>query len=109
MWRIGPAGRIERTNDGGKTWDAQSSGASEDLTSGSAPSDQVCWVAGNTGTLLFTQDGGKHWKRVTVPFAEDLGGVRASDAAHALIWDVANHQRFQTGDGGVTWTRSEKP
>jgi hypothetical protein len=105
-WRVGPAGRIEFTTDGGKTWKTQQSPVVADLTTGSAPSDKVCWIVGKTGTLLLTRDGGKRWKVVTSPTTDDLGGVHAIDAQHASIWDVLNRRSFQTSDGGVTWTQS---
>jgi hypothetical protein len=105
-WRVGNAGKIERSTDSGKTWKPQDSGVSADLTAGSATSDKVCWVVGKAGTLLVTSDGGKHWTQVTAPIAGDLGGVHATDATHASIWDVPNRQSYQTSDGGITWTRS---
>jgi hypothetical protein len=105
-WRVGNAGKIERSTDRGKTWKPQDSGVSADLTAGSSTSDKVCWVVGKAGTLLVTSDGGKHWTQVTAPIAGDLGGVHATDATHASIWDVPNRQSYQTSDGGITWTRS---
>jgi photosystem II stability/assembly factor-like uncharacterized protein len=76
-----------------------------DLIAGSATSDKICWVVGKAGTLLLTTDGGKHWKPIASPIAGDLGGVHATDATHASIWDVPNKQSFETSDGGNTWTR----
>ncbi len=75
-WRVGPAGKIERSNDAGKTWKPQNSGVAADLLAGSAPSDKVCWIVGKAGTLLLTTDGGKHWKQIASPISDDLGGVR---------------------------------
>jgi hypothetical protein len=104
-WRLGDGGLIESSTDRGKSWKPQNSGATADLTAGSASSDQVCWVVGKSGTLLLTVDGGKHWSRVNSPMASDLGGVHATDALHASVWDVANRNSFETKDGGVTWQR----
>lgn len=105
-WRVGDAGKIERTTDNGKTWKAQASGVSVDLRTGSASSGKVCWVVGKAGTILLTTDGGKHWKQITSPISGDLGGVHAVDALHASIWDVPNRQSFETSDGGATWKRT---
>src|SRR5208283_3310770 len=102
-WRVGPAGRIERSTDAGKSWKPQESGVTADLLAGSAPSDKVCWIAGKAGTLLLTTDSGSHWKQVVSPIADDLGGVHALDAQHASIWDVPNRKSFETNDGGLTW------
>jgi len=105
-WRVGLAGRIERSTDRGKTWKLQNSGVSADLTAGSATSDKVCWVVGKSGTLLRTTDGGKHWQTLASPIAADIGGIYATDALHASIWDVPNRQSYETSDGGATWSRS---
>jgi len=104
-WRVGDLGTIEHSTDRGKSWKPQSSGITADLTSGSATSDKICWIIGKVGTILLTTDGGKHWKQVMSPIAGDLGGIHATDATHASIWDVPNRISFETSDGGATWTR----
>jgi len=105
-WRVGDAGKIERTTDHGKTWKAQTSGVSADLRTGSATSGKVCWVIGKAGTILLTADGGKHWKQITSPISEDLGGIHAVDALHASIWDVPNRKSYETTNGGASWKRT---
>jgi Putative zinc-finger/Photosynthesis system II assembly factor YCF48 len=107
-WRVGEAGKIERSTDRGKTWKLQKSGVAADLTAGSATSDKICWVIGKAGTVLLTTDGGKHWKQISSPITEDLGGIHATDAQHAAIWDVPNRKSFETTDGGATWNRTSK-
>ena len=37
------------------------------------------------------------------PLSEDLGGVRATDALHATIWNLRGTKSFETSDGGLTW------
>lgn len=103
-WRVGEGGRIEATSDGGRNWKQQMSGMGSDLTGGSAPAQKVCWIVGKAGTILLTVDGGKHWVLTGSPLQEDLGGVQAQDAKHARVWSLSNNKRFQTVDGGVTWT-----
>ena len=34
---------------------------------------------------------------------EDLGGIRATDALHATIWNSFNTKILETTDGGITW------
>ncbi len=105
-WKLQPGGLVELTTDGGKKWKSLNARAPGELTSGSAPSDRVCWIAGKAGTLILTTDRGGHWTRITTPIAEDLGGVYASDAKHASVWDAANHKRYETSDGGATWKQT---
>jgi hypothetical protein len=105
IWRVGMAGLIEQSTDGGVTWTPQTSSTTADLFLGSAPSEQVCWVIGNGGTILRTADGGAHWISVASPISQNLGLVRASDALHATVWDLSRRHSFQTEDGGATWTQ----
>jgi hypothetical protein len=109
LWRAGRGGLIELSKDGGSSWSRQTSGVLADLLTGSAPSDQVCWIVGRVGAILLTTDGGAHWKVVPSPLSEDLGGVRASDALQATIWNVRATKSFQTTDGGLTWTPVPSP
>ena len=103
LWRAGRAGMIEFSRDGGTSWTRQTSNVLVDLTSGSAPSDKVCWIVGRAGTILLTIDAGSHWAILHSPLDEDLGGVRATDALHAIVWNSGNTKIFETMDGGTTW------
>lgn len=102
-WRIGQAGFIERTIDGGETWQRQASGVYVSLTAGSAPAPTVCWVVGEAGTVLRALDG-RTWQRASVPAEAWLIAVTARDSLRAIVTD-RNGQRYSTEDGGLTWTR----
>ena len=105
IWRFGEHGTVAHSSDGGKTWQSQEMPVTANLTGGSAPARNVCWIAGAAGTLLRTTDGGKHWQLIITPIAADLGGVLASDGKHATIWDVPRQATYQTSDGGRTWEK----
>ena len=102
-WRVGRAGSIERSEDGGATWSLQTSGAVSGLLAGSAPSDSVCWVVAQLGTILRTTDSGATWTKVQAPVAEDIRSVFAVNAQQATIFTA--HATYQTSDGGATWTK----
>src|SRR5207245_7500596 len=72
-----------------------------DLIAGAAPSEKVCWIVGRAGTILLTTDAGSHWALLHSPLEEDLGGVRATDALHAAIWNLGNTKAWKTPKGGV--------
>lgn len=103
IWRAGRGGHIDLSKDGGSSWTSQASGVLVDLFSGSAPSEQICWIVGRVGTILLTTDGGAHWKLLASPLTEDLGGIRATDALRAIIWNARGTKSFETSDGGLTW------
>ena len=104
LWRLGAAGRIERSTDRGQTWQQQASGVTTDLLAGSAASKDVAWVVGRAGVILRTSDG-EHWQRVASPngFTGDWAAVVARDALNATVV-AADLRRFSTVDGGRTWT-----
>lgn len=109
FWRVGRGGLIEFSKDGGASWLRQASGVRADLLTGFAPSNQVCWIVGRAGAVLLTTDGGAHWKAIPSPLAEDLGGVRATDALHATVWNARGTKSFETSDGGLTWKPVPNP
>ena len=101
-WRIGAAGMVQRSSDGGATWETLSIGATEDLTAASAPSATVCWIAGRAGTVLLTTNG-REWQRVAFPERVDIIAIQAVDGRAATV-TTADGRTFRTADGGVTWT-----
>jgi hypothetical protein len=116
-WRAGAGGLIERSNDGGKTWQRQSSGVTSNLVAGTAVSETTAWIVGSAGVILRTTDG-EHWKRTAFPLAvdgsvsaqpdagrltTDWNGIAASDALRAAVTS-ADGRRYVTSDGGRTWT-----
>jgi photosystem II stability/assembly factor-like uncharacterized protein len=101
VWRVGPTGALERSENGGAAWQVQIKKPAAALLAGSAPSTTVCWVVGRAGVVLRTTDG-EHWTRFSFPFAVDLVGVKAADGAHATV-TAADGRAFATADGGETW------
>ena len=101
-WRI--AGSVvERSTNGGASWDAVPTGIAAELTAGAAPSTTVCWVVGRAGVVLLSIDG-RTWRRIAFPEITDLSAVRATDARTASV-STADGRTFSTSDGGLTWTR----
>ena len=45
-WRPLTGGNVERSSDGGTTWQTQATGALTTLTAGVAPSATICWLVG---------------------------------------------------------------
>jgi hypothetical protein len=102
-WRIGAAGAVEHSTDGGSTWELLPTGVVSDLTAGNSPSSSVCWLVGRAGTVLLSTDG-RRWRQVAFPEATDLVAVQASDSQTASV-TTADGRTFRTADGGVRWDR----
>jgi cytoskeletal protein RodZ len=105
-WRIAGSA-VERSVDGGTTWQRQETGVSVPLTAGSAPSESVCWLVGRSGTVLRSTDG-ETWALVWFPELVDLVAITASDAQTASA-TTADGRTFRTADGGRTWILQEVP
>jgi photosystem II stability/assembly factor-like uncharacterized protein len=97
-WRIAGGRSVERSSDGGATWQPQQAGATSDLVAGSSPSPTVCWLVGRAGLVLLTIDG-RQWRPVAFPTPADLSAVRATDASTAVI-TTSDGRTFRTSDAG---------
>lgn len=100
-WRILPGETIQRSTDGGGTWQTQQTGGTTTLVAGASPSAQICWIVGRGGTVLLSTDGAT-WKRVSLSQPIDLISVRATDDRNATVTAV-DGRSFSTADGGATW------
>jgi hypothetical protein len=105
-WRVA-ADTIQRSVDGGLSWQAQISTTGVSLLAGSAPSSTACWFAGRGGAVFVTADG-VTWRRVTSPASEDLTAIAAEDGRAATATTAAGAV-YRTSDGGATWVLQETP
>ena len=101
QYRIQGTGVVERSKDGGATWQGQRVKANAEILAGAAPSENVCWLVGRGGVILMTSDG-KHWKKIPSPVVVDFVGVTAADASFATV-TAADGRKFSTQNGGMTW------
>ena len=104
-WRYGQGGLIERSADGGRTWQRQSSGVSTPLADGSAATDLICWLVGARGVVLRTTDG-RTWEQLRSPTSADLVSVKAWSESVATV-TAADRTGYETADGGKTWRKRE--
>ncbi len=99
-WRIkGTA--IERSTDGGITWQDAHAPALAGAAFISVSSADVCWVAAPSGDALRRASDGS-WTRIRVPVTDPIISLMATSATNAVV-TTANQRRFETKDGGVTW------
>jgi hypothetical protein len=101
-WRITGQSQVERSADGGLSWQTQTTGVNAGLVAGVAPSSTVCWLVGLRGVVVKTTDGGQTWTRVAFPEEINLVGVVADDDKVATV-TAAGGRQVHTTDGGVKW------
>jgi hypothetical protein len=100
-WRILASGAVERSTDGGATWNPVAIDPPAHVTAGVAPTPTVCWVVGKGGVVLLSIDG-QRFNRVSAPTDADLVSVRAVGAQIATV-TAADGRMFATEDGGKSW------
>jgi hypothetical protein len=106
-WRFAGTS-VERSTDGGRTWQPQSTGTIPEVLAGSSPAPAVCWIVGRSGLVLLTEDA-QVWRRLSFPdLAVDLVSVTARDAREATV-TAADGRTYRTGDAGRTWAVQENP
>jgi hypothetical protein len=101
LWRFAGSGFVERSEDGGATWQGEQPSPNGYLLAGAAPSATVCWLVGRDGLILLTKDA-KTWKRIAPPVVTDFFGVSAVNAPNATI-TAADGRKFTTRDAGKKW------
>jgi photosystem II stability/assembly factor-like uncharacterized protein len=106
-WMAGYAGRIERTDDGGRTWKTQRfEREGEVLNSLYFVDKEFGWAVGGRGLVCHTTNGGNSWEQMPTNRVEDLWAVRFSSRERG--WIVGEDGLIiSTTDGGNNWTQQK--
>ena len=104
----GNQGDLERSLDGGRTWQRIRVNGSELFRAVFAIGNDV-WAGGNGGRLYHSADGGAHWLKVRIGApseepAAGITGIRFSDAEHGRI-ATSDGRAWITADGGSHWQK----
>jgi photosystem II stability/assembly factor-like uncharacterized protein len=115
-WTVGDDGVIRHSIDGGKSWEAQTSGTRASLRGVYFLDESIGWVVGreerpfvggSVGVLLFTRNGGLRWQRLLDNSLPGLNSVRFTDRNTGLLLgdgvDPFTSGLFRTVDGGKSW------
>jgi photosystem II stability/assembly factor-like uncharacterized protein len=110
LWTISPAGKVERSNDKGKTWEEVHIDDTVTFRVIQAMGRDV-WAGGSGGALYRSSDGGAIWKRVSLssdgsPATEAIVTIILSkpDLEHITVRTVSG-EWWTTEDGGQHWQR----
>jgi carboxypeptidase family protein/photosynthesis system II assembly factor YCF48-like protein/putative zinc finger protein len=112
QWTLSAEGAVQRSLDGGKTWQSLSVDPTvADRTTFRTLSavGRDIWVGGKSGSLYHSPDSGQHWTRI-VPqtngerLSADITRVDFSDLQNGTV-STSNGQTWTTADSGQTWQR----
>jgi hypothetical protein len=98
QFRLAGGGFVERTTDGGATWDGQMVSPNTKLNAGAAPGPKICWLVGREGRIFLTTDG-TNWKKIRAPAQVDFIAVTALDGSSATVTAV-DKRKFVTVNRG---------
>jgi photosystem II stability/assembly factor-like uncharacterized protein len=110
LWTISSGGKVQRSGDGGKTWEEVRVDDKVTFRVIQAMGRDV-WAGGSGGALYHSSDGGATWTRANM----SSGGNPATETIVALISssrDLQNitvrtesGEQWTTEDGGQHWQR----
>ena len=121
-WAVGANGLIVATDDGGKTWEPQTSKVGNGLSCVSFVDTKIGYIGGEGETILKTTNGGRTWKVLTggqtaSGFGDDdtsvFSAIHFTDANTGYVAGVRITPSNQgqetliqkTTDGGKTWLK----
>ena len=99
--RVSAAG-IERSTDGGTTWQREREAPPAAIRLGVCLNAAACWLGGDAGLILRREPSGR-WVESRLPVRATVIRLDAQDAARATA-TLASGRRFATADGGRTWS-----
>ena len=105
-WACGSGGAIVRTDDGGATWQTQSSGTTMQLNRVMFVDANNGWAAGAGGVIMHTANGGTTWTGQPSGTTQGLNDCYFTDTSNG--WAVGQGSGgapviVHTADGGQTW------
>lgn len=106
-WAVGFEGIILHTNDGGLTWNEQSSNTNKSLYGVHFINDKKGWAIGENGTIITTNNGGQKWTPIKALGINEEDLLRSVFFISDKIGWASSDRTFlyKTYDGGVSWEK----
>jgi photosystem II stability/assembly factor-like uncharacterized protein len=103
---VGFDGRVSRSTDGGRTWNARPTPTTESLQAVACVGEGAL-AAGSNGTVLRSHDAGVTWERIAVPSKEPLLSLAVTGK---VAW-IGGRQGtlLRSEDGGGAWATCANP
>lgn len=106
VWAAGSAGKIVRSQDGGRSWIRQETHTRANLQGIASWDGENAVAVGNDGLILFTRDGGDHWETATVPATSNPNKLFRVRIFGETAWAVGEFNALlRSDDHGATWSR----
>jgi len=107
-WALNSDGSLQRSRDGGNTWEIVSVAPQSRLRALAANGLDI-WVGGSSGALYHSSDAGEHWSQVRpvvngVTLSADIIGVEFPDLQHGKI-STSSLETWTTDDAGQHWQK----
>jgi Photosynthesis system II assembly factor YCF48/Putative zinc-finger len=107
-WALNSDGSLQRSRDGGNTWELVSVAPQSRLRAIAANGLDI-WVGGSSGALYHSSDAGEHWSQVRpvvngVTLSADIIGVEFPDLQHGKI-STSSLETWTTDDAGQHWQK----
>lgn len=105
-WTLNADGTLQRSLDGGKSWNRIEVSPNTSFRVVSALGPDV-WVGGGAGSLFHSADAGEHWSQVKPSDGKkslvgDVIAIQFTDSTHGRV-TTAKDEVWSTDDGGTTW------
>jgi photosystem II stability/assembly factor-like uncharacterized protein len=110
LWSISRSGKVQRSDDRGKTWEEVRIDDRVTFRVIQAVGRDV-WAGGSGGALYHSSDGGAMWKRVNLssgasPTTETIVAITSgSRNLQQIIVRTESGEQWITDDGGQRWQR----
>jgi photosystem II stability/assembly factor-like uncharacterized protein len=106
LWSVNSDGRVQRSTDGGKTFEQIKVAHGIKFRAIAALGNEV-WAGGAHGALFHSADGGATWNRTGINFegntiTETITGIQLHDPQHLTVTTASGSQWFSE-DGGQHW------
>lgn len=109
LWVAGESGKIALSEDGGDTWDQQTSGTGENIVTIDSVDSSKLFASGDNRTFLKTTDGGDTWSDVTVSELDSNDTITDISFLSSTVGLLASAsgEFLETDDGGSSWDEAD--
>jgi photosystem II stability/assembly factor-like uncharacterized protein len=108
LWSVSSEGKVQRSRDGGKSWEQIQIARGIRFQATAALGNDV-WAGGSGGALYHSADAGANWIRAEIGFegntlTETIASIELRDSQHLTV-TTASGTRWSSEDAGQHWQK----